>query len=198
MRSRAIIAAMFLLGSASSALAAGPYLGVAGGVSIVHDGDITVSDVGKVTAEYDTGYGFNVTAGYNVEPIRLEFEFGYKNADLDKISGNGESVPVFDTEITVKSYMLNAIYDFKNTSVLTPYIGAGIGVINGEFKSQGDKEDDTEFGYQAIVGASAKVSENVALDLSYRFQSAPSDFSKEGTSVEYKSSNVMFGVRYQF
>lgn len=198
MKIKALLAGLLLVVSTTSALAAGPYVGASGGVSIVHDGDITVSGLGTVTAEYDTGYGFNVSAGYAMEPLRFEFEFGYKNADMDKLSGPGGTATVPDTEITVLSYMVNALYDINIKSPITPYVGAGIGLLNGELKEQGTKDDDTEFGYQIIVGAAYKVNRNLALDLSYRFQGAPSDFSKNGVSIEYNSSNIMAGLRYNF
>ncbi|MFZ2951086.1 MAG: outer membrane protein [Desulfuromonadaceae bacterium] len=198
MRIKILLAGLLLIVSTTSALAAGPYIGAAGGISITHDGDTTVTGVGTVDTEYDTGFGFNLSAGYSFDPVRLEFEFGYKNADMDKISGPGGSIPVPDTEITVMSYMVNALYDFKTGSQFTPYIGAGLGLMNGELKSEGEKEDDTVFGYQVILGAAYNVNQNLAFDLSYRLQSAPSDFENSGVSIEYTSSNIMAGLRYNF
>jgi opacity protein-like surface antigen len=198
MKLRAFLVGLLLSVSATSALAAGPYIGAAGGVSIVHDSDFTVTGLGTATAEFDTGYGFNVSAGYNFDPVRLEFEFGYKNADLDKFSGPGGSFSVADTDITVMSYMVNALYDIKTKSPVTPYVGAGLGILNGELEEQGYKEDDTQFGYQLIAGAAYNINNNLALDVSYRFQHAPSDFSQDGLDVEYMSSNIMAGIRYNF
>lgn len=198
MKIRVLLMGLLLVASTTSALAAGPYIGAAGGLSITHDGDIGVTGVGTATAEYDTGYGFNVSAGYNVEPVRLEFEFGYKNTDMDKISGFGRSLSIPDTEITVMSYMVNAFCDLKVDNRITTYIGAGVGALNGELKSQGETEDNTQFGYQLIVGASYNINKNIAIDLSYRFQHAPSDFSVEGVDIAYMSSNIMVGLRYNF
>jgi len=198
MKIGALLVGLLLVVSTTSALAAGPYIGAAGGISIVHDGDVSVTGVGTATAEYDTGFGFNVSAGYNFDPVRVEFEFGYKNTDMDKISGPGGSASVPDTEITVMSYMANAFFDFKTSSPFTPYVGAGIGLLNGELKDPGSKEDDNQFGYQFIVGAAYNVNKNLALDLSYRFLNAPSDFSENGVDIEYMSSNIMAGLRYNF
>lgn len=199
MKIKLMLAGLLLVASATSALAAGPYVGAAGGVSIVHDGDIKETGFQTANVEYDTGYGFNVTAGYAMEPLRFEFEFGYKNADMDKVTFPGlGTASAVDTEITVLSYMVNALYDINIKSPITPYVGAGIGLLDGELKIQGTKYDDTEFGYQIIVGAAYKVNKNLALDLSYRFQGAPSDFSKNDVSIEYNSSNIMAGLRYNF
>ena len=198
MKIRVLLAALFLIASTTTAYAAGPYLGVAGGVSIVHDGDIDVSGLGSAELEYDTGYSFNVSAGYNFEPARVEFEFGYKNADVDQISGPGGSFYVSDSDLSVMSYMVNGFYDLKIDNQITTYFGAGLGMINGEFDFGGADEDDTQFGYQLIIGAAYNVNRNIALDLSYRFQHAPSDFEIEGADVEYMSSNIMAGVRFNF
>lgn len=198
MKKRVLLAGLLIVASASSVMAAGPYVGASGGVSIVHDNDIKVSGVGTATASYDTGLGFNVSGGYNFDGFRVEGEFGYKNADMDKLSGPAASVSVTDTDITVMSFMANAYYDIKTNSPLTPFIGAGLGVLNGEISSAGDDEDDTVFGYQLTAGVSYSVTKNVNLDLSYRFQGAGSDFSKSGVSIAYTSSNVLAGLRYNF
>jgi len=197
MKIRALLVGILLVASTTSALAAGPYVGAAGGVSMVHDSDI--SELGlSGTVEYDTGFGFNVSAGYNFDPVRVEFEFGYKNADVDRIEVFGFGAPVNDTDLTVMSYMVNGFYDIKTNSAFTPYVGAGLGIINGELEDNISSADDTVFGYQLIVGAAYNVNKNLAIDLSYHFQGAAEDFSVDGTDVSYMSSNIMAGIRYHF
>jgi len=199
MKLRVMLTGLLLAASATTAMAAGPYIGVSGGVSILHDQDIKRPLGTTSTAELKTGYGFNVNAGYDFEPVRVEFEFGYKQADVDKFTSGGGSTPGSGSDTTFISYMANAYYDFKNSSKVTPYVGAGIGVLNGEFRDPGFKSDDTVFGYQLIAGAAYNVTRNVALELSYRFQGAASDFKISGGSeVSYMSSNVMAGLRYTF
>jgi opacity protein-like surface antigen len=185
--------------SSTSALAAGPYIGASGGLSIFHDSDVKDTSTSiTATAEYDVGYGLGISAGYNFDPIRVEFEFGYKKADVDKFKAFGASASATDTDTAIMSYMVNAYYDFKTKSAFTPYVGAGIGLLNGEFKSPGFKDDDTVFGYQIAVGAAYNFNKNVALDVSYRFQGAASDFKIQGTEASYMSSNIMAGIRYSF
>ncbi|MBK5275808.1 MAG: porin family protein [Desulfuromonadales bacterium] len=199
MNLRVMLAGLLLSVSASTAMAAGPYVGASGGVSIFHDQDIKRSSGPNSTAELKTGYGFNVSAGYNFDPVRVEFEFGYKNADVDKFTAGGASSTGSGSDTTIMSYMADAYFDFKNSSKFTPYVGVGLGALNGEFKSPGFKSDDTVFGYQFSVGAAYNVSKNVALDLSYRFQGAASDFAITGGSdVSYMSSDIMAGLRYNF
>lgn len=192
-----LVAATFVACTAGHALAAGPYISAAGGVSILHDNDIKVERLGTATASYDTGYGFSVAAGYDFQPVRLEFDFGYKSSKLNKLSGPGGSATV-DLDTNVMSYMVNAIYDFKNSTIVTPFIGGGVGLLNGEFKQNSYSVDTNAFGYQFIVGTAFNLNKNFAIDLSYRFQGAGGEFSKDGVDVAYNSSNIFAGVRYTF
>ncbi|HEY3307455.1 MAG TPA: outer membrane beta-barrel protein [Desulfuromonadaceae bacterium] len=198
MKKSIILTGLLIIASALPSFAAGPYVGASGGVSFIHDNDVKVTGVGTATAQYKTGYGVDIQAGYNFEPVRVEFEFGYKNADMDKLTALGRSASVKDTDVTIMSYMVNGLFDIKNSSPFTPFIGAGIGILNGELKSSGDKDDDTVFGYQFKVGGAYALSKNVDLNLYYKFQGAASDFSKNGVSFSYTSSNIYGGLRYNF
>ncbi|GFO70557.1 outer membrane channel protein [Geomonas limicola] len=200
MKLRILLVVLMVAAFASSASAAapGPYLGGSLGVSIVHDTDIH-DPSGNATFEYDPGFAFNIAGGYNFEPGRLEAEFGYKNADVSRATVGALSGSVSGTDITVLSYMFNGYYDFKLSGTpVTPFVGAGLGILHGELDVQGSKGDDTVFGYQFMLGAGYKVNRNITLDLSYRFQGAASDFSESGTSFSYNSSNILFGMRYNF
>lgn len=201
MKTRALLAGLLLVASATYVLAAGPYISAAGGVSITHESDIKRSslfgsrdDLG--TAEYNSGYGLSVSAGYNIDPVRIEFEFGYKNADVDNVNS---VVPVTAySDITMMSYMANAYYDVKTSSAFTPYVGAGIGMLNGEFKAPGGNKNESQFGYQIIAGAAYNLNKNVAIDLSYRLLAAAFDFTVDGEDLSYMSSNIIAGLRYSF
>jgi outer membrane immunogenic protein len=100
-------------------------------------------------------------------------------------------------DVSIKSYMVNGYYDFRNASAVTPFLGAGIGLLNGEFNDDGFKDNVSEFGYQFMAGVGFKSAEHVTIDLSYRYQGS-SDFSKDGTKISYGSSNPLAGVRFNF
>lgn len=191
-----ILAAGMCLASTIPAVAASPYIGFGGGLSLNHDSDIEVSGFsGSADVEYDPGYGFNLVAGYDLNPIRLEAEFAYRNADVDKV----DNISVSDAEVSTMSYMINAYYDVKTiSSPIKPYFGIGMGLINGELEADGDDEDDTVFGYQLTAGATTEVAKNVNLDLYYRFQGAPSDFENDGVELSYNNSSIFAGVRFSF
>lgn len=184
MKARVLLAALLVAASATTAMAAGPYVGASAGLSIFHDSDVSgfSEDI-----EYDLGGAVNVSVGYTMDVARAELEFGYRGADIEDS----------DAEATVMSYMLNGYYDFPTGTSFTPFIGAGIGLLDGELEN-GISVDDTVLGYQLTVGAAMKMAPNLNLDISYRYQGAADDFDFEGTDVSYGSSNILAGIRYSF
>lgn len=100
--------------------------------------------------------------------------------------------------------MANAYYDFKNSSIVTPYIGGGIGFANvnvGDGNVGGVQvwadDDDTVFAYQLAIGTGFDVTKELTIDLGYRYY-ATQDPSFELVDAEYSSHNVMVGLRYRF
>lgn len=183
MKVRVLLAALLVAASATTAMAAGPYVGASAGLSIFHDSDVS----GFEDIEYDLGGTVNVSFGYAMDVARAELEIGYRGADIEDS----------DAEITVMSYMLNGYYDFQSGTSFTPFIGAGIGLLDGEIEN-GISVDDTVLGFQLTVGAAMKMAPNLNLDLSYRYQGAADDFNFEGIEASYGSSNIMAGIRYSF
>lgn len=196
---KAVLAAIFLLlATVLPAAAQGPYVGIAGGLNIVHDSDVDLPD-DNPEIEYDYGFGFNITAGMHFAPVRLELEFGYNNADVDEINSDNFVYEVDDADVTVMSYMLNGYYDMAMASApVSPFFGVGLGFLNGEFDGPGGEDDDTVFGYQLTAGITSHLNQYLDLDVYYRFQSTFDDFEIEGGDVEYNASLVFAGLRYHF
>lgn len=177
--------------------AQGPYVGVSGAVSFTNDSDVKVA-AGTGSLSYDTGYGVGVSGGYDFGGARLEGEFGYKEADLDRLSASNLNFNITDTTLKLTTYMLNGYLDYKSDTPITMFIGAGLGMITGEFDSGSDSIDDTVFGYQASIGGSVAANKNISVDLYYRFIGAASDFEQDDVKIDYSSSNIYLGVRYLF
>jgi len=176
-----LIAVAFLALSALPAAAAqGPYAGASLGFFIPHDSDASAS----ADVEYDLGGGLNLKGGFKFDDFRVEGEFGYKAADVDRRAA----------DITILSYMINGYYDVNVNSPLKPFLGVGIGLINGDVDGFGD---DTVFGYQFTAGASYPLDKNWNLDFYYRLQGS-SDFEQAGNDLSYTSSNFNAGFRYNF
>lgn len=194
MKFRVLLVGALLVAASTQAFAQGPYVGISGGASFIHESDIEIIGAGSDKVSYDTGYGFGVNAGYNFDGFRIEAEISHRVADVDKVAGISYS----GADITVNSYMANGILDFKNNSAVTPFIGVGVGMLKGSLDDNGYKLDDTVLGYQAIAGVSIAANSNVSFDLSYKLQGAAADFEKDGGKLSYMSSNVMAGIRYNF
>ena len=179
-----------------------------------------------------TAIGFDFSKISNIN-ARAELEYTYKDKakfspDLNQITfveGNNsgtESAPngtpsFFIHELRTQSLMLNAYYDFKNASKFTPYVSAGAGVthakntqiLNPEFAEVDSLGSDTNnsFTWSAGAGVSYKVTENVALDLAYRYVDAGEiefnhNISSENvnlkTTADLVSHDYSLGIRYNF
>lgn len=190
---QALIAVVLFALSVVPAAAAGPYFGASVGGFVPHEADLSAFGE-EVDVEYDTGMGFDVKGGYDFDGFRLEGEFGYKNADVDKV----EDFEVDDADLTIMSFMFNAFADMKTGTPLTPFVGAGIGFLNGEVEEDDLSTDDTVFGYQLTAGLAYAVTPNLNLELYYRFQGAGSDFEDDEAELSYTSSNINVGVRWAF
>lgn len=198
MKIKVMLVGLLLAVSSTSALAAGPYIGTALGVAMLHDSDVKIPGTPKITASYDLGFGMNLSGGYNFDGARIEGEFGYKSTEIDKISGPGPGGYVQGADASIMSYMVNGYYDVRTPSPVTPYIGVGLGMVNVDMDINGMSGDDTVFAYQVMTGLGISINKNLILDLSYRFQGASGDANFSGADVQYMSSNFNVGVRYNF
>lgn len=162
--------------------------------------DVGHFDIGdfesKIGFGLSTAIGKSFTSGFD-----LELEYAYKEAKLDKFSSNHPAqIPdvVLDSSIQINSLMSNAIYNFRNASVITPYVGAGIGV------AWIDIEDfsDTEFAYQLLAGVALSVSKNTSITAGYRYFASKdiSDNEINGSeeSLSIDSHNFELGLKYSF
>jgi len=85
-------------------------------------------------------------------------------------SVNVNSVPITQLEFDVKTVMLNVIFEpFRYHSKITPYIGAGAGLVMGDVQSLKNKGSAKAFGAQAMVGLSHKFGNSGCIYLGYRF-----------------------------
>lgn len=188
-----VIAAVLLAGTASSAVAAGPYVGAAFGPSIFHDADLDRNYGGTDTLSYDTGIAVNAVGGYNFDGFRLEGEYGYRHADVDKVSGYSAN----NMDTGIHSAMANVFYDFLPARMVTPVVGAGFGALFGVFGDRWGTYHDTKPGYQATVGMAVKTG-RFNIDVYYRLQGSIGDFDVATSKVSYLNSSILTGGRFNF
>lgn len=160
--------------------------------------DIEVADpVYNYNLEYKPGYFVGVAVGHHVKKIRGEIELGIQRNEIDAVSVNGGPSVSQDSndEIRLLSLLLNLYYDFKNRSPITPYITAGLGL--GNVSVDGSNEHDPVSEYQIGAGVSFRFSDNVVMDLKYRYL-ATSEVEIDSTRFDYVTHNAILGIRVYF
>lgn len=200
-----IILALFLaLPPAASYSADGLYVAAAMGASLQHSNRLEGGNP-PIPLPQKAGTADSIAAGYRLNRTRFEGE--YSNSSL---SYPNSYIP-FDNDLNIDSYMVNVLFDFLPGSVVSPFAGAGMGSIkvtrdyhtvsagNSGSPYMSNSAYDTHIGYQLSAGISLAATENLNLDLYYRYRSALSDFKLgEGYTLPYKNSNFMLGLRFTF
>ena len=165
-----------------SSFAASPYLSIGAGVSLLDDAEIG----GLVDLPYDMGYNVEGAFGYAFNSWRAEIALGYETSDFEDANSG----------IELFSVMANGYYDFNTGSAFTPYLLAGLGVINAEIE-EAELDADPVIGGQLGAGVGYALSENVIIDLKYKyFISDDLDF--EGIDVSLGGHQFQLGARFQF
>lgn len=146
---------------------------------------------------------YGIAMPFDSGELRTELEYGYngkvkftEDADEDHV----------DVTIKSQSLMANIYYDFFTGTNLTPYVGAGIGYAR--LKNNLDDSDGTSFAksnnnfaWNVGVGFNYALTENLDIDVSYRF----TDYGKvkykgqiDGFTVKQRGNEFNFGIRYRF
>jgi len=192
--------------SNSTAFAEDSYFGIHAGGVILEDSTISIPGFLPADLSSSTGVGVGVTFGQSFQNFRVEGELTYRSNDTDKLSDPSGTISITG-DTSSFSFMANGYYDIKTTSSIYPYFGLGIGIsqvsIDASFAGVKLLDDSaTVFAYQFIAGVGIPVSPKTTIDINYKyFATADPSFSTTGgTSVEseYKTHNLMVGLRYKF
>lgn len=158
----------------STTLRSGWYGGITGGWLMPED-----TDGNGITVERDDGWGLFLNAGYRMpNNIRLEGELGYSTMDFSKARSGGGSVGL-GGDVDMYSLTGAAYYDIPTGTMLTPFIGAGAGVVHqrldrgaatvGGVTVAADDDSSTDFTAFAEAGVTVKLAQ-FELVPSYRYQ----------------------------
>lgn len=89
-----------------------------------------------------------------------------------------------------------------------PYIGVGLGMsyveVEGTFRAriggtsitEYDSDNNTAFAWQILAGVDVELTNNLVLDLGYRYFYTKPEF--EVTDIEYKTSMLTMGLKFLF
>lgn len=195
-RSVILAALVTILMTSSVQASEGWYLNGTAGATLLSDSKISLSDGTTLDANFDLGYNLRGALGYSFEMYRLEVEIGWWANSFNRIQGISTDP---GGEMTSLSLLFNSYFDFSNQSPWTPYIGLGIGLANVSVDGLTfpGVQDNTSavFAYQFSAGIGFDISENVVLDLSYRYYAAQ-DAAINDADFPYATNSFSLGVRF--
>ncbi|MEQ9518584.1 MAG: outer membrane beta-barrel protein [Parvibaculum sp.] len=174
---------------------AGWYVALGAGANFIDDVDVTGGSF-----EMDTGYTILGAIGYDTGDItsygkfRVETEVAYTENDNDSVTVLGTKTNVGGT-LEQTTVMLNGYVDFVPGGTLRPYLGLGLGFVDGEhsisvlgFSGSGS---GTEFAYRGAAGVTYHLTENWGLDLGYRYTAWESN-------GDVDNHSIVTSIRYGF
>ena len=147
-------------------------------------------------------------------PLRAELEFAMRGNNEKTWSDGGAAIKQVKGTWNSSTLFANLFWDFHNDSIMTPYVGAGLGMAfnyagydftdNAGNKFSGD-ERFTNFAWNVGTGVAFNINEHFAIDAGYRFVSLGyNDVKVSSGGNSYNIGNrpynneFMLGLRYGF
>jgi OmpA-OmpF porin, OOP family len=200
------------------------YVSLQGGPSLFENQNhrVVTDGVPGATAAVTTNSktGFNVAGelGYDFGLFRSGFELGYQRAGLGDVNnivgipavGVGGVNNLTTGNANVLSFMLNGLFDFGNSDSWTGSLGGGVGVAQYKASkfSTGTlapflDDSDTGFAWQALASIRKAISDNVDLNLGYKYFNIPkiNTVALGGAAplrTKLATHNLMLGFTYNF
>lgn len=130
---------------------------------------------GSVEIELDPGFQLGIAGGAEFGPFfALGFETGFVINGIDDIEGFTD----VDGYVSRVPFLVNAMFQFKNNSGLTPFIGAGAGgAATGITLDDADaptvevdgSAGDVGFAWQAFGGLKYELNDQISVGIMYKY-----------------------------
>lgn len=178
----------------------------------------------KIKDNYTLGgaIGYDFYNRYSL-PIRSEIEFmvrGKNNNETKNLSNDQKHITTMYNKLRLNSLMLNAYYDFKNSTSFTPYIGAGVGLVQlkntlnmqltdtqtpNSIQKYTLKATSKNIAWSLSAGVQYAITPNLDVDLSYRYFNAGSytanykeDKQEINSKFKIESNDILLSLAYRF
>jgi OOP family OmpA-OmpF porin len=178
----AVVAAALIaapLAAQAQNLSPGFYVGVEGGINFIHNLN---PNIAGQTNSPRVGFMVGGVVGYDFVGPRVELEIPYRRNNVNTNYGL--------TNVQSIAAMVNVLYDFFPQSMISPHIGAGVGIARVT-------ANQTEFAYQGIAGLSAVFNDSIRVSLDYKFFGTTNP-SFAGASYRYLNHSAMLTLAYKF
>jgi opacity protein-like surface antigen len=166
------------------------YIGMGGSWVLKSDSDNDIAE----NAEYDDGYGYNVSVGKLIGSTRFELDASYQKSDM---------ATAFDTDVAIgdvelSAIMANAYYTYYVTDKIGLYGMVGAGA--GKFEITGGNTDDSNSTFVSNVGVGATycITDNIAIDAGWKYTMSSDVDVDSVTTLSYGVNMVNGNVRYMF
>jgi opacity protein-like surface antigen len=93
--------------------------------------------------------------------------------------------------------MANAWVDLATESIVSVYVGGGVGFMNVKLSNSALSVNDSVFAWQIGAGLGFALTKQLTLDLGYRLL-VTSDLEYKGGKAEYVTGNIRAGLRFEF
>jgi opacity protein-like surface antigen len=193
----ACVAAVAAAASSATASTEGAYVSGNGGVSLLPNLDLKSNTLGNQQEHFKMGGSFGGAAGYDYgNGWRVEVDSLYTNQSVKRLNGAPATGHISSTSV-----MLNAQKDLMDGSVVTPYVGAGLGVqdMGGTVNAYTGRA--WKPAYQAEAGLRSDLSQQMSLFGEYRFSQSESTHMTDGVDVahqHFSDHGLMAGLTYHF
>ncbi len=201
-----LLAAAIVL-SVAPARAETLYFGGEGGWTLLQNQKIEAAGLPSTTARFDSGFAAGARIGYEEGSWRFEAEYTYRRNELDRVTVGGVGLGGVEGSRKAHAFLANLIYEIDFGWPVKPHIGGGIGGVYLKDKANVPgiislNDNGWEIGYQGIAGLRYDVTQNIAVDLDYRyFATTDARVRVPGNGATYKTGydthNVMASVVYR-
>jgi len=189
-----------------------PYIALHGGAGLNDELELD-GDGGHFNASLNVGSYAAVAAGSTISRYsryadgRLELELAWRSNELDEMDFL-EGSEAATGDLQALSLMVNSIAEYRMNRVFLPYVGIGAGWSLVEF-SQATvagypviDADDSAFSYQLLAGVVARLTNNLNLDVGYRYLRTLdltfNDLYGRNFEMPYSCHTVAVGLRLDF
>ncbi|GEM_PF-192088 len=146
---------------------------ISANIGVLSKSDITsYNPIALIQQEAISGINLTNLFGKGFDNVRFEVETGYQRNDADKIIIDS-GIFTFRGDRSVTSYMANGYYDF-NAGAVQPFLIVGLGLAQVSIHHAVNppntiSETYSGLGYQIGSGIAITVTQNISLDLQYRY-----------------------------
>jgi len=147
---------------------------------------ITSKKSSKVSPSYGVGVGYKFDDNF-----RSDVNLKLLNSKLRS-----------NQKVKSKIAFVNGYYDFKNDSIFTPYVTAGVGIAKNTLKGTGiTSKSKNSFAWNAGLGSKINMTSNIDLDVSYKYAALGKVKATQATdkaNAKLRAHEVAVGAIYNF